>query len=82
MESGKSSGSGFFHPFLGLCGFWFLASTRLHISGFFLQSSFPCKALGFCFSVSLAYEWLWLAVTCSEVDNDLSAPGPIASQLP
>lgn len=62
MESGKSSASGFFRLFLGLCGFWFLASTRLHISGFFLQSNFPCKTLGFCFSVSLAFEWLGPAV--------------------
>lgn len=55
MEPGESSGSGVFHLFLGLCGFWFMASARLHISGFFLQSSLLCKALDFCFSVSWGY---------------------------
>lgn len=53
MESGESSG--FFHLFLGLRGFWFLASTYLHNSGFFLQNSFPRKLLVF------ASWYLWLA---------------------
>ena len=76
MESGKSSDTGFFHLFLGLCGFWFLASTHPHISGFFLLNSFLCKALGFCFLGSLACRG-----TSSEADCDLSAPGPIGIHL-
>lgn len=81
MESGKSSGSGFFHFFLGLCGFWFLACTCLHISGIFLRAASSPRLLVF------ASPYLWLMSRFGlpwyllKVGYDLSAPGPIAIPL-
>lgn len=56
MGSGKSSGF-----FICFWDFWFLASTYLHISGFFCRTASSKKILGFCFLVSLACWWLYLA---------------------
>lgn len=79
MGSQKSSGSGLFHLFRGLCGFWFLASNRLHISGFFLQSSSLCRARGLLLcTFGLRMAWA-CHDSCSKADCDLSVPGSLPS---